>query len=94
MNRYSGTDLASLRKLTTALAREAIFGREELAQKSLSGRNETEQLDKQKLDYIKTLVHSRIPNKSSVDFEDTWKWCRGSLSKSCQTLRNAKKKCI
>ncbi len=94
MSRYSGSDLASLRKLTTALAREAIFGRDVLAQKSLSGRKETEQLDKEKLDYIKTLVHSRVPNKSAVDFEDTWKWCRGSLSKSCQTLRNAKTKNI
>ncbi len=73
MSRYSGSDLASLRKLTTALAREAIFGREVLAQKRLSDRKETEQLDKEKLDYIKTLVHSRVPNKSAVDFEDTWK---------------------
>ena len=92
LHNYSGTDLAALRKLTTALAREAIFGREELAKKSLTGCNETEQLDPQKLDYIKTLVHLRVPKKSAVDFEETWKLCRGSLSKSCQTLRNSVKK--
>lgn len=94
MKNNTGTDVASLRKLTTALAREAIFGREELAKKSLTGRNNTEQLEKEKLNYIKTLVHSRVPNKSNVDFEDTWKWCRGSLSKSCQTLRNSKKRSL
>lgn len=94
MNNYSGTDLAALRRLTTALAREAIFGRDELAKKSLTGRNNTEQLDEQKVNYIKTLVHSRVPNKSAVDFEETWKFCRGSLSKSCQTLRNSKRKCF
>ena len=60
MRNNGGTDLVSLRKLTTALAREAIFGREELSKKSLTGRKETEQLDKEKLDYIKTLVHSRV----------------------------------
>lgn len=95
MHNYSGTDLAALRKLTTALAREAIFGREALAKRSLSGRSkDSEQLDPQKLDYIKTLVHSRVPNKSDVDFEETWKLCRSSLSKSCQTLRNSVKKKI
>lgn len=88
MGENSGCDNASLRKLTTALAREAIFGRDEMAAKSLSGRRNTKELDKAKLDYIKTLVHSRVPKKSKVDFEEIWKQCRGSLSKSCQTLRN------
>ena len=41
MNNNPGSDLASLRLLTTALARDAIFGREELANKSLSGRKNT-----------------------------------------------------
>ena len=36
MHNYSGTGLAALRKLTTALAREAIFGREALVKLSLS----------------------------------------------------------
>lgn len=93
MNNYSGTDVASLRNLATALAREAIFGRDQLAKKSLSGRKHTEMLDKQKVDYIKTLVRSRVANtKSAVEFEFIWKMCRSSLSKSCQTLRNSAKK--
>lgn len=41
MKSQSGTDVASLRLLTTALARDAIFGREELTKKSLSGRKNT-----------------------------------------------------
>ena len=92
LSENSGTDTASLRKLATALAREAIFGRDELAKKSLSGRCSTEELDKAKVSYIKSLVHSRVPKKSKLDFEDIWKQCRGSLSKSCQTLRNSMKK--
>lgn len=95
MKNNPGRDLASLRKLTTALAKEAIFGWEEMMKKSLTGHKDTGELDKNKIDYIKTLVHSRVPNKSDSEFEETWKWCRGLLSKSCQTLRNsAKKKCF
>ena len=92
MSKYKGTDTASLRNLTTALAREAIFGREEMVKKSLSGRKNTEILDKEKLNNIKTLVRSRVPKISPVEFEHIWTLCRGSLSKSCQTLRNARKK--
>ncbi len=92
MNENTGTDAASLRRLTTALAREAIFGKEEMARKSLTGRNSTGELDREKVDYIRTLVHSRVPKKQNVEFESMWKWCRGSLSKSCQTLRNSLKK--
>jgi len=87
-----GKDVAKLRILTTALAREAIFGREELAQKSLSGRKNTGILDKEKLEYIKTLVHSRVPEKSKLEFESIWTMCRSSLSKSCQTLRDKKRR--
>lgn len=92
MRENTGTDTLSLRKLTTALAREAIFGRREMTTKSLSGRYATGELDKQKISYIKSLVHSRVPKKSAVEFESIWKQCRGSLSKSCQTLRNTEKK--
>ena len=39
MRDYNGTDVASLRLLTIASARrDAIFGKEEMAKKSLSGR--------------------------------------------------------
>ena len=43
MNDHGGTDVASLRNLTTALAGEA---KEELAKNSLSGRKNTEILNK------------------------------------------------
>ena len=87
-----GTTEKALRSLTTALAREAIFGRDDMAKRSLSGRKNTVVLDQKKTDYIKTLVRSHVPNKSAVEFEFIWKQCRDSLSKSCQTLRTSKKK--
>ena len=89
MNNNIGTDLTSLRRLTTALAREAIFGTDELIKHSLTGRCDTLKLDGEKVNYIKTLVRTRVPNKSKVEFEEWWK---GSLSKSCQTLRSSAKK--
>ena len=64
------------------MAREAIFGRKEITSKSLSGRYSTGELDRRKMDYIKSLVHSRVPKKSDIEFEAIWKQCRGSLSKS------------
>ena len=89
---YKGKDVSTLRVLTVALAREAIFGRKEMARSSLSGRKNTALLDSQKLDYIKTLVRSRVSEKSQVEFEAIWTLCRSSLSKSCQTLRTTAKK--
>lgn len=92
MNNYTGTDVASLRILATALAKEAIFGREEMSKASLSGRKGTGTLSQEKLDYIKTLVKSRVSHKPAVEFEHIWSLCRSSLSKSCQALRHAKRK--
>ena len=89
---YPGTDEASLRRLMTALAREAIFGRDALCRSSLSGKNKTDSLEKHKLDYIKAVVKSRVPNMPEVTFEGIWSKCRASLSKSCQTLRTTAKK--
>ena len=43
-----GSDIASMKLLTTALARDAIFGLEELARCSLSGRKNTEMLSLEK----------------------------------------------
>ena len=94
MRNNPGSNVASLRSLTTALARDAIFGREELARSSLSGRKNTGTLSDAKLTYIKTLVQSRVPNKSPVEFEHIWSLCRQSLSKSCQTLRTSAKRKI
>ena len=93
MRDYPGTDVNSLRRLATGIAREAIFGKKELQQSSLSGKNRIGSLDKTKLDYIKNVVKSRVPNISLIEFEFVWKMCRTSISKSCQTLRiGAKRK--
>lgn len=94
MNNNSGTDMASLRNLAIALAKDAIFGREEMSKSSLSGRKTTAILSPKKLDYIKTLIRTRIPKQSAVEFEYVWSLCRGSLSKSCQTLRNSCKRML
>ena len=87
MNNNPGTSMAALRSLAIALARDAIFGRETMAKCSLSGRKGTGHLDQNKLDYIKELVHLRVPSKT-VEFEhNIWTLCRLSISKSCQTIR-------
>ena len=48
MNDCPGTDVSSLRELAKALARDAIFGRDELIKSSLSGRRNIGSLDKKK----------------------------------------------
>ena len=63
MQDYPGQDVATLQRLITALAREAIFGKEEMCKSSLSGRNKTGELNK-KLDYIKAVLKSQVPNMS------------------------------
>ena len=92
MKDYPGNDVFTLRRLATALARDAIFGKKALSKSSLSGKNNTGCLEKRKLEYIKTIVRSRVPTMSDVAFEALWGKCRSSLSKSCQTLRVAAKK--
>ena len=61
MSDHPGNDVATLRELAIALAPNAVFGREELIKKSLSSRKNTKNLDKKKLDYIKTVVYTRYP---------------------------------
>ena len=87
LKEHPGSDVASLRDLTIALARDSIFGRDELSHSSLSGRKNTATLDSKKMDYIKKVVYSRCPKKSLAEFEMIWGLCRTSLSKCCQTLR-------
>ena len=95
MRDYPGNDEFTLRRLTTALARDAIFGKQALSRSSLSGKKNTGCLEKRKLEYIKALVRSRVPTMSDVTFEAIWGKCHSSLSKSCQTLRvTAKKKLL
>ena len=69
MGDHPGNDVATLRELAIALACDAVFGRQELIKNRLSGRKNTGSLDRKKLDYIKTVVHTRRPTMSDVDFE-------------------------
>ena len=62
MNDHPGNDVATLRELSIALARDAVFGREELIKNSLSGRKNTGSLDRKKMDY--TVIHTRCPTMS------------------------------
>ena len=89
MNKNPRSDVASLRILTVALGRDAIFGKDELATKSLSGRKNMGVLNPDKL--IKTLIYSRVPQKSPVELEYIWTLCRTSLSKPCQMLQTKRR---
>ena len=89
-----GASVANLRTLSIALARDAIFGKEEMIQKSLSGRKGTMSLDSKKLDYIKAVVKARVPKITPVEFEYVWGLCRSSISKSCQCMRVKSRKKI
>ena len=89
MNNNPGSDVASLRILTVALGRDAIFGKDKLATKSLSGRKNMGVLNPDKL--IKTLIYSRVPQKSPVELEYIWTLCRTSLSKPCQMLQTKRR---
>ena len=95
MRDYPGNAIFTLRRLTTALARDAIFGKEALRRSSLSGKNNTGCLEKRKLECIIALVRSLVPTVADITFEAIWAKCRSLLSKSCQTLRvTAKKKIL
>jgi len=80
--------------MSCALARRSIFGKDALFCSSLrgGGKNNTASLDKEKLEYIKAVVRTRIPEMSSVAYEAVWDKCKGSISKCCQTMRDSAKK--
>ena len=86
MRDYPGNDIFTLRRLTTALAQDAILGKEALHRSSPSGKNNTGCLEKRKLEYIKALVRSLVPTMADITFEAIWAKCCSSLSKYCQTL--------
>ena len=67
MVRFPGRTLSSLHTLTRELASQCVFGESVLAQSSLSGRN-TNQMDPEKLKFIKTLVQGWA-NMSDTEFE-------------------------
>ncbi len=80
MVRFPGRAVGSLRKLTTELALQCVFGQEVLARSSVSGRNNTCQFDPEKLKYIKTIVQGRS-NMNDMEFESVWIKCMESLKK-------------
>ena len=76
MNDHPGNDVATLRELAIALACDAVFGREELIKNSFSVRKNIRGLDRKKLDYIKTVIHTRHPTMSDIiDFEQVCTLC-------------------
>lgn len=90
-----GNSVANLRNLALSLARDAIFGKDEMSKLSLSGRKNTSCFDEKKMEYIKTVVRSKVPNMSEGEFNGIWALCKGTISKSSQTLRTkAKRKLI
>ena len=94
LSNHTGTEVADLRNLAISLARDAIFGKQEMIRCSLSGRknSNTASLDEKKINYIKTVVRSRVPSMSEERFNLVWPLCRGSISKSCQVLRTKAKR--
>ena len=85
---HPGTSVVKLRNLALSLTKDAIFGKEEMVRCSLSGRKNTSSLDERKLDYIKTVVRSRVPNMAQNEFDCVWGLCKSTISKSCQSLRS------
>ena len=69
MKDFPGTDVHSLRRLATGMESEATFGKKELQQTSLSGKNSTGSLDETKMEYIKHVVRS---STSPVEYEYVW----------------------
>jgi len=80
--------------MSCALAHQSIFGKDTLFRGNLrgGGKNNTASLDKEKLEYIKAVVRTRIPNMSSVAYKAVWDNCKESISKCCQTMRDSAKK--
>ena len=87
--------MANLRNLALSLARDVIFGRDERYKFSLSDQKNTCCFDEKKVEYIQTVVRSRVPNLSEDEFNAIWGLCKGTIVKSCQTLHTkAKRKLI
>ena len=71
MQDYPSNDIFTLQRLTTALACDTIFGKQALGRSSLSEKNNTECMEKRKLEYIKMLVRSWVLTMSDVTFQAT-----------------------
>lgn len=87
VNKFPGRNTSSLCELTVPLARNVVFGDTVLARSSLSGRNDSDQLDTEKLAYIKSIVRGQVGLMGDHEFELVWKKCLESLGKMCSKLR-------
>ena len=99
MRDYPGESLESLHRLAGTLACDAIFGQDTLRKSNLSGRPQKGKttptqvpLDEEKMEYIKTVVRSYMPDNSVLHFKAVWSKCRNTISKACQTLHDSTKK--
>ena len=87
VNKFPGRNTSSLCELMVALAHNVVFGDTVLARSSLSGRNDSDQLDPEKLAYIKSIVRGRVGLMGDREFEPVRKKCLESLGKMCSKLR-------
>lgn len=69
VNKFPGRNTSSLRELTVALACNVVFGDTVLVRSSLSGCNDSDQLDPEKLAYIKSIVRGRVGFMCDHEFE-------------------------
>lgn len=72
--------------LTVALACNVVFG-DTVARFSLSGRNDSDQFDPEKLAYIKSIVRGKVGLMGDREFRLVWNKCLESLGKMCSKLR-------
>ena len=90
--KFPGRDKKSLTNLSVELARSVVFGEEVMSTSSVSGRNDTNQLDPEKVLYMKNIVRTRVATRmNDLEFELVWQKCMENVSKKCQKLRQDKK---
>ncbi len=91
VTKYPGRDLSTLCDLAVSLAKD-VFGERTLSLSSRSGRNDTNQLDPEKLLYIKDIVRARVGDRRiKEEFELVWKKCLENIGKRRQKLRSKNK---
>ena len=88
LSRIPGNDRKTLCKLTVELARYVVFGDEVLARSSVSGRNNKDQLDPDKLKHIKSIIRERAWSMGDNEFDLVWQKCLEKLGRTCRKLRS------
>lgn len=88
LKRIPGNDTSSLCRLTVELARYVVFGDEVLARSTVTGKNNKDQLDPNKLKHIKSIIRERAGPMGDSEFDLVWKKCKESLGRKCRQLRS------